>query len=123
MQVCMQTNVCSRMLTYAHVCSRMLTYAHVCSRMNTASAAPVQFVSDVLLTFNNALLFNDKGSKIAQAASELIELAGKECGASDVLRAAYLAAAATNATHAGEYNTPRAAASSNASKVKVVVRS
>jgi hypothetical protein len=27
------TDVCSRMLTYAHVCSRMLTYAHVCSRM------------------------------------------------------------------------------------------
>ncbi len=29
------SNVCSRMLTYAHVCSRMLTYAHVCSRMLT----------------------------------------------------------------------------------------
>ena len=91
--------------------------------MAASSAAPVQFVSDVLLTFNNALLFNDKGSKIAQAASELIELAGKECCESAVLRAPYLAAAATNATNAGEYNTPRAAASSKASKVKVVVRS
>jgi hypothetical protein len=82
--------------------------------MAGSSAAPVQFVSDVLLTFNNALLFNDKGSKLAQAASELIGLASKECGASDVLRAAYLAAAATNATNAGEYNMPRAAASSKA---------
>ena len=29
------SDVCSRMLTYAHVCSRMLTYADACSRMLT----------------------------------------------------------------------------------------
>jgi hypothetical protein len=35
------TDVCSRMLTYAHVCSRMLTYAHVCRSQHCTWQLPI----------------------------------------------------------------------------------
>jgi len=46
-----QSEVRSRMLTYAHACSRMLTYAHVCSRMLGARADGRGAVAARMLTY------------------------------------------------------------------------
>jgi len=63
-------------------------------------STPVAFVRDVLLTFNNAILYNDKDTKIAQAAADLVELVHTECGKYASLReACELAASAESDPH------------------------